>query len=229
MSVDHHAIYQNQARMYEALVAREDYQGNIWRALQKICSWQDKTVCDLGAGTGRLIEIILPHAKYVWGFDHSPGMLGVAREKLHNGRFANWALAAAEHEHIPLAQNKIDCVISGWSLVYLALDQNHQWRETAAEAFERIQQLLLPDGKFIILETMGTGFTEPNPPQDLLPYFTFLQDIGFQSTWIRTDYKFSTVEEAVSLTQFFFGAELAAGVLEKQSTILPECTGIWWK
>ncbi len=31
MAVDHLDIYRNQARQYDRLVAREDYQGNIWK------------------------------------------------------------------------------------------------------------------------------------------------------------------------------------------------------
>jgi hypothetical protein len=46
--------------------------------------------------------------------------------------------------------------------------------------------------------------------------------------WIRTDYEFASVEEAVTLTRFFFGDELALQVQTANSPIVPECTGLWW-
>ena len=229
MAVDHLDIYRNQAQQYERLVAREDYQGNIWKTLQEICGWQDQVVLDLGAGTGRLSEIVLPQAKFVWSFDRSPAMLQVAREKQVNGRSGKWAVTLADHRHLPVAENSANRIISGWSLAYLALDKGPRWRAEIGATFERMFKILRPAGRIIILETMGTGYTEPAPPGILADYYSFLDDLGFHSTWIRTDYQFAFVEEAVELTRFFFGAELATEVAQKQWQILPECTGVWWK
>jgi hypothetical protein len=55
-----------------------------------------------------------------------------------------------------------------------------------------------------------------------------LGEAGFKSTWIRTDYRFASLDEAEALTRFFFGDELAARVVANEWVILPECTGIWW-
>ena len=54
MSDHQRKIYQSDADRYEALVAREDYQGNIPRALDQIVNVNGLDVFDLGAGTGRL-------------------------------------------------------------------------------------------------------------------------------------------------------------------------------
>ncbi len=144
------------------------------------------------------------------------------------GRARNWAVAQADHRHLPVAKNAIDRIISGWSLAYLALDQGPNWRDEIGATFERLFDIIRPGGQIIILETMGTGFTEPSPPGILADYFSFLTEMGFQSTWIRTDYQFEYVQEAIELTRFFFGAELADEVAQKQWRILPECTGVWW-
>jgi hypothetical protein len=61
----------------------------------------------------------------------------------------------------------------------------------------------------------------------LAVYYTLLEDMGFSSTWIRTDYQFKSVQEAAELTGFFFGEELADRVAREKLVILPECTGIW--
>jgi hypothetical protein len=54
-----------------------------------------------------------------------------------------------------------------------------------------------------------------------------LRDNGFSYSWIRTDYRFESVEEAYELTEFFFGKELAERVQNNRLTIVPECTSVW--
>ncbi|MFL7837790.1 MAG: class I SAM-dependent DNA methyltransferase [Candidatus Promineifilaceae bacterium] len=228
-------IYYKQAAQYERLVAREDYQGNILPAVQEICAasrlggLNGRTIIDTGAGTGRLTRLLAPYASYIYGFDLSPAMLAVAKQELsRSAPRNNWALAAAGHAHLPLPDKTADLIISGWSLCYLALDQPRPWRDPLHGVIGRFQQLLRQNGIIIILDTQGTGFTTPHPPDDLRDYFDFLGELGFQSRWIRTDYEFSSVQEAEELTRFFFGEELANQVVEAGSVILPECTGIWW-
>ncbi|OFZ80526.1 MAG: hypothetical protein A2603_13150 [Bdellovibrionales bacterium RIFOXYD1_FULL_55_31] len=45
---------------------------------------------------------------------------------------------------------------------------------------------------------------------------------------IRTDYQFKDIEEAITLTRFFFGEAMADKVKTNRSTVLPECTGVWY-
>ena len=84
----------------------------------------------------------------------------------------------------------------------------------------------------IILETMGTGFEQPTPPEHLVPYYQFLeQEQGFSSTWIQTDLLFESVEQAKEQVTFFFGEDMIHKVIpgpDENHVLLPECTGIWW-
>ena len=54
-------IYKTEGDKYEALIAREDYQGNIMKALREITPLENRVVYDLGAGTGRLACLLAPH------------------------------------------------------------------------------------------------------------------------------------------------------------------------
>lgn len=225
---DYHDIYQHHAQQYECLVSREDREGNILQALLEICDPNNRVVLEMGAGTGRLTKLLLPYADFIYGFDNSMAMLQVAAEELEGRHFKNWSLAVADHRDLPLRSNVVDLIVCGWSLCYLALDQGESWRDPLRDVFTRLGSLLRGDGTIIILETMGTGYEYPNPPEFMLDYYRFLQELGFHSTWIRTDYEFETLAEAVTLTRFFFGDELADRVETDGLKILPECTGIWW-
>ena len=221
-------IYQKQAEQYERLVVREDYEGNILPALEEICDLNGRVVVDMGTGTGRLMRLLAPCAAAVYGFDNSSGMLAVGKREMQRAAGDNWALTLADHRDMPVGPASCDLILSGWSLAYLALDQGPEWRDGLRRVFGRLRETVRAGGSIVILETMGTGYTEPNPPSFMLDYYAFLSEVGLQSKWIRTDYRFESLEEAVALTRFFFGSELADQVEKEGSRIVPECTGIWW-
>jgi hypothetical protein len=54
MSDRQRKVYQTDGERYETLSSREDYQGNIMLALEKIVRPDELDVLDLGAGTCRL-------------------------------------------------------------------------------------------------------------------------------------------------------------------------------
>ena len=70
-------IYASRAPEYERLVAREDFAGNILKALQEIRVLAELDVVELGAGTGRLTCMLAPFVRSIRAFDASDHMLGV--------------------------------------------------------------------------------------------------------------------------------------------------------
>jgi ubiquinone/menaquinone biosynthesis C-methylase UbiE len=227
---DHPEIYRSQAEGYEALVSREDYQGNLLPALQKIISFKDKTVVEFGAGTGRLTCQLAPLVKSIQAYDISQHMLDVANAKLTRSGLHNWQTAVADHRHVPAADHSADVVASGWSVCYIVVDHPQTWQEEIDNVFHRMDLILRPGGKTILIETLGTGFTQPTPPDHLIDYYAYLEKCGFQRAWIRTDYRFENIGIAKSLASFFFGDSMIEKIVEDERGItLPECTGIWWK
>jgi ubiquinone/menaquinone biosynthesis C-methylase UbiE len=226
---DHKSVYTDQAQQYERLVSREDYQGNILPALQAIRPLANSTVLELGAGTGRLTRLLAPLVTQIIAFDLSPAMLAVAATRLKAMGQPNWQVTVADHRHLPAAANSADLMIAGWSVCYLVTWYEQTWRQELDRAMAGMAKALRPGGTIIFLETLGTDHTTPAPPLPLQPYYNYLAENGFQSTWIRTDYQFESVTEAEELVRFFFGDEMANEMRQQQQIILPECTGIWWR
>lgn len=57
-------IYMHHASEYERLVSFEEYQENLPGAVGELIDLQDAAVLELGAGTGRLTQLLAPeHAK----------------------------------------------------------------------------------------------------------------------------------------------------------------------
>src|SRR5215211_3520388 len=229
MSDQQRKIYQSEADRYEALISREDYRGNIPRAIDEIISVDGLDILDLGAGTGRLTMLLAPRAKSIRAFDASSEMLRVCRESLIASGLCNWQVDVADHRQLPVQDHSVDLAGSGWSVSYLSVwDQEHGQLELDQWLLE-MKRVLRGGGTIILLESLGTGNEEPIRLEHVESAYQWLDANGFQNRWIRTDYQFESVDEATDLAGFFFGSDMAVRIREKQSSILPECTGVWWK
>ena len=226
---DHPEIYRSQAEQYEALVSREDYRGNLLPAIQAVLPVEGMDVVELGAGTGRLTCLLAPLVRSIQAFDISPHMLEVAAGKLQASGLHNWQTRVSDHRQIPLGDGAADLVISGWSVCYIVVDHPETWQAELGRVLSEVRRLLKPGGTLLLIETLGTGFETPEPPPHLLEYYAWLNEQGFQQAWIRTDYRFESLEVARELAEFFFGREMLAKIVETGGEItLPECTGLWW-
>jgi len=228
MSDQQRKIYQTEADRYEALVSREDHQGNIMRALEEIVNPDGLDILDLGAGTGRLTLMLTPRTRSIRAFDMSEEMLRICRKRLEASGLSNWEVDVADHRQLPVDDNSADLVVSGWSVAYLHVWNPESWRDELEEWLGEMKRVLRRDSYIVLFESLGTGNESPVKLNHLKEYYSWLDESGFQSKWIRTDYKFASIEEAEKLSRFFFGDELGGKVRENNWIILPECTGVWW-
>ena len=102
------------------------------------------------------------------------------------------------------------------------------WRETASAAVGELRRVTTPSGRIVVVESLGTGVSEPGPPTPELAEFHdwLTDDCGLTCHTIATDYVFDSPAEAQELTAAFFGAEFAATLADDQVRI-PEFTGVW--
>lgn len=229
MSEQQRKIYQSDAERYEALISREDHLGNIPRAVDEIINVEGLDVVDLGAGTGRLTLMLAPRARSISSFDISDHMLEVTRARLKALGLNNWRVEVADHRSVPLADDSVDLVVSGWSVSYLAVWNPDSWRAELEKWLGEIKRILRQSGHIVLFESLGTGNESPIQLPHLESYYPWLDEMGFQNKWIRTDYQFESLDEAIELAGFFFGEEMAEKVRSRGSVTLPECTGVWWK
>jgi len=223
-------IYETIATPYEVLISKEDNGGNIPAALSELADFDGKDVIDLGAGTGRLTCMAAPLAKSILAVDFAAGMLQVTAQKLTRMGLSNWRTAVADYRRVPAEDQSADIVMAGWTIGYVASTNHAEWEDNLRQVMEEIERLLRPGGIAIILETLGTGYEEPTPPDFLVSYYKALEErYGFRHRWIRTDYRFDSAEQAEALCRDFFGDEAADRIRENKTCIVPECTGIWWR
>ena len=228
---DFREMYFIHAAEYDDLIACEDYQGNLFAALNAIRSFEGADIVEWGAGTGRLTLMAAPYARSILATDRSPAMLDRAAAKLRAFDRLQWHVAVADHQHVPAASRSADLILAGWTLPYLLPPYEQDGHASIARVLGDMHRVLRPGGVLIIIDTLGTGFTTPQiATPELGDYFEFLEDEhNFRSTWVRTDYQFDSVDEAARQLNWFFGAELTDRVKAERWLVVPECTGIWWK
>lgn len=222
-------IYAHHADLYDRLVSYEDYEGHLLPALMAICPLQGQDVVEFGAGTGRVTALLAPHVRTLYAFDASHHMLGVAARRLRN--MPNVRLAVAENGALPLPAALADVAIEGWSFGHATEWHPKRWQKHIRAALAEMHRVLRPGGTMILIETLGTGRESPQPPSErLAAFYAWLENaLGFSHTWVRTDYRFPSPQEAERLVRFFFGDDLAERVVRERLTFLPECTGLWWR
>lgn len=225
--MDAREIYEHHAEAYDELVRAEDVDGNLLPAIEAHVSLQGARVVEVGAGTGRLTSLLLQAGAHVDATEAAAPMLEIARQRL--GANPKVQLRRADARELPSADASADLGIAGWVFGHLRHWLPADWRNEIGAALDELSRTVRPGGQVIVIETLGTGRTEPAPPNaDLAEYFRWLEaDRGFSRTAIRTDYQFDGVDDAARVLGFFFGEAKAELVREHAWQRVPECTGIW--
>ena len=83
----------------------------------------------------------------------------------------------------------------------------------------------------MLVETLGTGQIDAAPiSRKHEAFFNWLeQERRLVRCVIRTDYKFSSVDEAIRICSSFFKPEVIDRVRTLSSPVIPECTGLWFR
>jgi len=225
-------IYENHADRYNELICAEDYQNNLQSALNEAVNWRDLSVIEAGVGTGRVTRLYINKAASSVCLDRSQHMLNFAQKNL--SLYENkLRFATADNTNIPDLNSVFDIFIEGWSFGHSVSDcsAGNDIREMTNLLICNATRNLKSGGIVVLLETLGTNVELPGAPHENLKrfYIELEQQHGFVMRKFRTDYKFDSNSEAARVMGFFFGKEMMQSVLKRNSTTIPEWTGIWTK
>ena len=223
-------IYTAQADAYHQFIAAEDVEQNLLPGMQNIAGFDGVRVLDLGTGTGRIPLLLHGLAGQITGLDLYRDMLRVHQHQRAQSA-GNWVLVAGDMRVLPFPDASYDVVVAGWAIGHFTGWFPDTWQTEIGRVLDEMHRVVQQGGALIILETLSTGSLPPAPPSPgLAAYYTWLEnEWGFTRQEIQTDYQFASVEEAIALTEFFFGPELSSAIRKNNWARLPEWTGLWGK
>ncbi|HEX9768884.1 MAG TPA: metalloregulator ArsR/SmtB family transcription factor [Kiloniellales bacterium] len=102
-----------------------------------------RDLLDVGTGTGRILELLAPHAERAIGLDLSREMLAVARAKLDKAGLRNCELRQGDMYHLPLPPRSVDAV---------TFHQVLHFGETPADAIAEAARVLRPGGRLLVAD-----------------------------------------------------------------------------
>jgi ArsR family transcriptional regulator len=106
-------------------------------------------VAELGCGTGTLFPVISGDGRSVIGIDNSPEMLSAARKRAEElGISDSVDLRLGEVEHLPMADESVDCVLAHMVLHHLSRPN---------EVYSESWRVLRPGAAFLLVELTEHG------------------------------------------------------------------------
>ena len=102
-----------------------------------------RALLDLGTGTGRMLEILAPHATRAVGIDGSHAMLNLARLRVERGSLRNVQLRQGDIYALPVERDDYDLVVVHQVLHYL---------DEPARALREAARVLRPGGRLLVVD-----------------------------------------------------------------------------
>lgn len=225
-SAEQAAFYRANAEAYETLIAAEDADFALLRALAEVVPLEGAIVADVGAGTGRFARMLVGRAEHVHLVDREAAMLDVARRAL--GDRDDVTFHVADARALPLADASVDLAVAGWVFGHFPHWMPAAWQAEVDAALAEMRRVVRPGGTIVVVETLGTGHTEPRRHAVLDRYFEHLESRhGLTRRWMRTDYEFPDVDTAAAVCGPFFGEELVERIRRESWSRVPECTAMF--
>jgi ubiquinone/menaquinone biosynthesis C-methylase UbiE/DNA-binding transcriptional ArsR family regulator len=142
------AYFKSNAAEWERIRALHAPEKDVETAIARhLTAGKIESFLDAGTGTGRMLELIAPHAGRAIGIDVSPDMLAIARDRLLRGNIQNAQVRLGDTYRLPFpngsAGSGFDVVLFHQVLHYLD-DPQHAVAEAA--------RVMTPGGKILIAD-----------------------------------------------------------------------------
>jgi ArsR family transcriptional regulator len=111
--------------------------------LKRMTAQPIQNLLDAGTGTGRMLELLAPHAGRAVGVDVSPEMLAIARDRLLRENLKNTQVRLADIYRLPFTTDRFDAVLFHQVLHYL---------DDPGAAVAEVARVMAPGARLLIAD-----------------------------------------------------------------------------
>ncbi len=142
------AYFKSNAAEWERIRALHAPEKDVETAIARhLTAGKIESFLDAGTGTGRMLELIAPHAGRAIGIDVSPDMLAIARDRLLRGNIQNAQVRLGDTYRLPFPNGS---AASGFDVVLL--HQVLHYLDDPQHAVAEAARVMTPGGKILIAD-----------------------------------------------------------------------------
>ncbi len=138
--------YIDQAQVYEDLSLYEDEDNRAFNRLASLADFQNKTVLEVGCGSGKYTAHMASLAGQFFALDFSMPLLEMAQAKSRN--FGQVQYINANMTHIPLCDNSVDAIFSSWAFPPYGIED---------ESYAEVKRVLKDKGEIWLIGNWPEG------------------------------------------------------------------------
>ena len=214
----HAELYDSEATLFDDISLHEDTAGKLRRFLLEHFSFDGKSVLEAGAGAGRITDYYVDRAKRVVVTDAYASMVNLLEQKYAGVE----KVTAARCDHRQLRARfpeTFDVFLSAFSF-------NYAFDPSVGDYDAFLEQILPAAKHHIIIECCGFYEAFDYLPPESIRYVRAL-DHRFQRAEIRTEFVFSSPEEAAAAAEVLF-SPIVERVRQQNLAVIPEIIYIYY-
>jgi ArsR family transcriptional regulator len=143
------AYFRNNAARWHQIRSLYVDEGEVEAVLSDIIGGSaPHDLLDIGTGTGRMLEVLGPHAASALGIDQSREMLAVARVNLERAGLPNSSVRLGDMYQLPLPDGSFDAVV---------IHQVLHYADRPAAVIAEAARVLRPNGSLVIVDFAPHG------------------------------------------------------------------------
>ena len=220
-------LYRDYPEVYEAFM-NIPYQPSVFDQVPEIIDLHDKTIADVGAGTGRSCLALARTARQVIGIEYESAMLRQARQKASGEEAARISYLSGDALAIPLADHSVD-IITGFTLALFPAEQYREFiREGLRVAKDQVIYVGIPPGWYggdldPVIENPFKGTFDVEVDR------IFIEENQFAYQDVFSTQEYGSIENIVSIYGFIFGKNAIEYLKRERKTTIRWKYRVYWR
>jgi SAM-dependent methyltransferase len=215
---------------YEVENRAADPDGRLWAAMEARASWTDRTVLDLGCGTGYHLPRFASTAARVIGVEPHPGLLRLARRRTRRLGLPDERveLHLGTAQEIPLPDRSVDVAHARWAYFF---------GPGCEPGLAELARVLRPGGTALVIDndgsrsTFGAWFRRGYPhlpsPAEIERFWTTQ---GWTLDRVDMGWRFDSREDLEAVVRIELKPDVADQVLRHHRGLeVDYAVNLWWR